>query len=39
MLPTLEPTLKGVGGQHHTPARFTPRKETWYTLQKKLRIY
>jgi len=34
VLPTLEPALKGVGGQHHTPARFTPRKETWYTSHK-----
>ena len=34
VLPILEPALKEVGGQHHAPARFTPRKETFYTLHK-----
>jgi len=34
VLPTLEQSLKGMGGQHHAPARFTPKKETWYTLHK-----
>jgi len=29
VLTTLKPALKGVGGQHHAPTRFTPRKETW----------